>query len=323
MQEEKTIKSINTSNSERKRLWKAAIKWPLYSVAIMPVFLAAGWTHAIKSNVRWGQLIGFLAASIFLLIWENLTNDLFDSVTGVDEFKFHSLVKLLGKRQLVRQLAYASLLFGLCLILILAFRSDPSVFFLVAGSCFLGYLYQGPPFRLGYQGLGEPLCWLAFGPLATAAALLVISPRSEITSVIPWETSLLLGSGPALATTLVLFCSHFHQVIQDGLHGKKTPLVRLGTDRVAKLVPWIVTFVFAMEWIPILNGRLPISSLLSCIGLPPAIALIRLLSKHHNHPLMISECKFLALRFQTLNGIGFSLGIAIAPSLGIGLALQN
>ena len=29
--------------SDRRRLWKAAIKWRMYSVAVMPVLLAAGW----------------------------------------------------------------------------------------------------------------------------------------------------------------------------------------------------------------------------------------------------------------------------------------
>ena len=33
----------------------------------------------------------------------------------------------------------------------------------------MGYLYQGPPFRFSYLGLGEPLCFAAFGPLATCA----------------------------------------------------------------------------------------------------------------------------------------------------------
>ena len=90
--------------------------------------------------------------------------------------------------------------------------------------CGLGYVYQGPPFRLGYRGLGEPLCWLAFGPFATAAALVVLQPRGAAS--IPWGTAWILGSGPALATTLVLFCSHFHQVGEDAAHGKRSPVVR-------------------------------------------------------------------------------------------------
>tara|TARA_Y100001968_G_C19445614_1_gene765230 strand:- start:156 stop:1178 length:1023 start_codon:yes stop_codon:yes gene_type:complete len=320
MQTQKAIKSVKASKVERKRLWQAAIKWPLYSVAIMPVFLAAGWRQAIQENIRWGQLIGFLLASIFLLIWENLTNDLFDSDTGVDKFKLHSVITLLGKRRLVSRLANSALVFGLLMISILSIRSHHSVLFLVLGSCALGYLYQGPPFRLGYHGLGEPLCWLAFGPLGTAAALLVITPHTGVENGIPWDIAILIGSGPSLATTLVLFCSHFHQVTQDAECGKKTSLVRLGTRRAADLVPWIIALILFLECIPIFQGNLPITVLLGMIALPKGLALITLLKQHHNHPDLISECKFLALQFQTLNGFGLSIGLAIAPALGINFA---
>mgnify|MGYP004079032367 FL=1 len=39
---------------------------------------------------------------------------------------------------------------------------------------FGGYAYQGPPFRLSYKGLGEPICFAAFGPLATGAFYLAL-----------------------------------------------------------------------------------------------------------------------------------------------------
>ena len=142
MEEHQAVASLHASGRDRKRLWRAAIKWPLYSVAVMPVLLAAGWKQSISENIRIDQLIGFLVASIFLLIWENLTNDLFDAETGVDEFKFHSVVALTGKKQLVRNLASLMLLLGILVMLMLALRSSSAVFFLVMGSCVLGYLYQ-------------------------------------------------------------------------------------------------------------------------------------------------------------------------------------
>tara|TARA_Y100001968_G_scaffold297456_1_gene306449 strand:- start:44233 stop:45204 length:972 start_codon:yes stop_codon:yes gene_type:complete len=317
MQSKKIMEPINNSTNERKRLWKAAIKWPLYSVAVMPIVIAAGWKQAIGENIRWDQLIGFLFASVFLLIWENLTNDLFDADTGVDKFKLHSIVALIGKRSLVKRLAYLALLIGLLLILILATRSSFIVLFLVMSCCCLGYLYQGPPFRLGYHSLGEPLCWLAFGPFATAASLLVISSKNIGQTGVPWTTAILIGSGPALATTLVLFCSHFHQVIQDSKSGKYTLLVRLGTERAAQLIPWFVVVTLAIEFVPILYGRLPVSAILGIIGLPSALRLITLLTEHHNQPHLIVNSKFLALEFQALNGFGFSIGLALAPILGI------
>ncbi len=315
MQNQHAVVSLHASVKEKRLLWKAAIKWPLYSVAVMPVLLAASFRYGAGQIVRLDQLIGFLLASVLLLLWENLTNDLFDADTGVDEFsKPHSVVALLGNKRPVRRLAYLVLWVGLLMILLLALRSSTSVLILVLISCFLGYLYQGPPFRLGYKGLGEPLCWFAFGPFATAAALVVLAPAREIVGI-PWKTAFVLGSGPALATTLVLFCSHFHQVAEDAAHGKRSPLVRMGTRRAAALIPWFVSFTLFLEWIPLFFGDWPITVLLSGLALPQGLILIRLLQNHHDRPDLIGESKFLALRFQAVNGLGLSLGFLLAPLL--------
>ncbi len=310
-QTEQVILSVKSSTSERKHLWQAAIKWPLYSVAIMPVILSAGWELGNNGNIRVGQFIGFLIASILILIWENLTNDLFDDETGVDKYKFHSVVALTGNKTTVSRVAYFSLLLGLFIIFILALNSKITVLFLVLICCFLGYLYQGPPFRLGYKGLGEPLCWIAFGPFATAAALIVISPKSNI-HFIPWGTALMVGAGPAMATTLVLFCSHFHQINQDAAVGKKSPLVVLGTHRAAEFLPWVVGLIFLLELLPVMSGIWPITTLICLISLPSGIDLIKLIKRHHNQPELIKNSKFLALRFQTINGLCLSVGFAIS-----------
>ena len=275
----------------------------------MPVILSAGWELGKSGNIRLGQFIGFLVASILILIWENLTNDLFDDETGVDRYKLHSVVALTGNKTTVSRVAYFSLLLGLIIIFILALKSNITVLFLVLICCFLGYLYQGPPFRLGYKGLGEPLCWIAFGPLATAAALIVISPISSF-HTIPWGTALIVGSGPSLATTMVLFCSHFHQINQDAAAGKKSPLVVLGTHRAAKVLPWLICLIFLLELMPVLNGNWPITTLICLISLPSGLDLIKLIKRHHNQPELIKNSKFLALRFQTINGLFLSIGFA-------------
>jgi 1,4-dihydroxy-2-naphthoate octaprenyltransferase len=184
--------AVATRYAQRRALWKAAIKWPMYSVAVMPVLLAAGWQLGFQGILRWDQLFGFLLAAILLLLWENLSNDLFDADTGVDAVgKPHSVVNLTGRRDRIAWLSSAALLFGLSLMAWLAWRSHPAVLLLVLLCCGLGYVYQGPPFRLGYQGLGEPLCWLAFGPLATSAALLVLAPAGS--GEVPWQAALVLA----------------------------------------------------------------------------------------------------------------------------------
>ena len=295
----------------------------MYAVAVMPVLLAAGWRSGAGLAVRLDQLLLFLLAAVLLLVWENLANDVFDADTGVDALgKPHSLVNLTGRRDRVALLANGALLLGLALMALVALRSSPAVLALVLACCGIGYAYQGPPLRLGYQGLGEPLCWIAFGPLATAAGLLALAPAVSGGFAgaweVPWREALGLGSGPALATSLVLFCSHFHQVTDDAAHGKRSPVVRLGTARAAALIPWFVAGSLGLQWVPVLVGAWPPTALLGAIGVPPALALIKLLDRHHDQPARIAGSKFLALRFQALNGLGLVLGLALAPLLVAG-----
>jgi 1,4-dihydroxy-2-naphthoate octaprenyltransferase len=303
--------------ASRYALWQAAIKWPMYSVAVMPAFLAAGALQGLELKPRWEQLILFLLAAVLLLAWENLSNDVFDADTGVDsKGKPHSVVNLSGRRDRVALAANCCLLLGLALMALVAQQSHAAVLLLVLACCGIGYLYQGPPFRLSYRGLGEPLCWLAFGPLASAAALIALAPAGVFDgAAIPWSMALQLGAGPAVATSLVLFCSHFHQVEEDAKNGKNSPVVQLGSAKAAALVPWFVVACFALQWLPILRGIWPPTAFLGLIGLAPALSLIRLLQRQHNQPERIIGCKFLALRFQALNGLGLALGLALGPLL--------
>lgn len=303
--------------ASRYALWQAAIKWPMYSVAVMPAFLAAGALQGLELKPRWEQLILFLLAAVLLLAWENLSNDVFDADTGVDsKGKPHSVVNLSGRRDRVALAANCCLLLGLALMALVAQQSHAAVLLLVLACCGIGYLYQGPPFRLSYRGLGEPLCWLAFGPLASAAALIALAPAGVFDgAAIPWSMALQLGAGPAVATSLVLFCSHFHQVEEDAKNGKNSPVVQLGSAKAAALVPWFVVACFALQWLPILRGIWPPTAFLGLIGLAPALSLIRLLERQHNQPERIIGCKFLALRFQALNGLGLALGLALGPLL--------
>ena len=298
-------------NLRKKQLWWQALKWPLYSVAIMPIFISAAFNLYLFNTIRFGNLFYFTIASILILFWENLTNDLFDSETGIDEFKFHSVVNLFKNKKVLNLIAYLSLFIGLILISIISLSTNINILFLILGCCFLGYIYQGPPFRLGYYGLGEPLCWLAFGPLAHSAALLAFNPHTNNLSKIPWKESLLIGSGPALATTLILFCSHFHQVHLDKRHGKRSPLVIIGTKIGAFCIPLIISLIYILELLSILKGFIPNYCLLYFISLPCAFKLIKLLKNFHNKPDIIKNCKFIAVKFQTLNGTGLILGFSI------------
>jgi 1,4-dihydroxy-2-naphthoate octaprenyltransferase len=106
-------------------------------------------------------------------------------------------------------------------------------------------------------------------------------------------------------------------VEEDAAHGKRSPVVRLGTGQAAALVPWFIALSLAFQWAPVLLGRWPLTALFGVIGLPAGRALIQLLRDHHAVPERITGSKFLALKFQALNGLGLAAGLAVAPLLPI------
>lgn len=285
-----------------KKLWMAAIKPPMYSVAIMPIW----WGTAIAFHET-GQLQGvifglFLGSAVLLLGWENLANDVFDSETGIDVNKHHSLVNLTRNRGLIWALANFLLVLGLGGIgAIAGLQRDPTVLLLVLACCFLGYLYQGPPFRWGYRGFGELLCFFAFGPLAVGAAYYSQTQTISLASLV---ASTVLG----LTTSLILFCSHFHQVDDDRAAGKRSPIVRLGTQRGAQLLPGLCGLCLVLVLLLVVTDTAPPWVLLSLAGAPAAIRLCRLVGQYHDQPHQVMNCKFGAVALHFWSGLFFGLG---------------
>jgi 1,4-dihydroxy-2-naphthoate octaprenyltransferase len=157
--------------STRKNLWLAALKPPMYSVAVMPIVLGTAVAFEETNQFQGHIFYTFFVSAIFILAWLNLSNDVFDAETGIDKNKAHSIVNLTGKKSLIFWISNGLLTLGILGIsAITIWQKDPTVLGLVVLCCALGYSYQGPPFRFGYQGLGELICFVTFGPLAIAGA---------------------------------------------------------------------------------------------------------------------------------------------------------
>ncbi|MEA5516877.1 2-carboxy-1,4-naphthoquinone phytyltransferase [Nodularia sp. UHCC 0506] len=292
------------ANSQIK-LWLAAIKPPMYSVAIMPIWVGTAVAFAETKSFNLGVFSTFIAAAILILAWENISNDVFDSETGIDQNKHHSLVNLTGNKLLIFWLGNLCLVSGLLGIITIAiWQKDPTVIGLILLCCALGYTYQGPPFRLGYKGLGEIICFFAFGPLAIASAYYSQTATWSINSL---AASVIVG----IATSLVLFCSHFHQVKDDITAGKRSPVVRLGTAKAAKLLYWFTGVIYPLILLFVLLGIFPVWTLLSWLSLPYAFQLCHHVQQNHHLPEKVSNCKFIAVNLHfwccLLLGLGFIL----------------
>lgn len=291
--------------AKQKKLWYAAIKPPMYSVAIMPIWVGSAVAFAETRTFNPLIFFTFLISAILILAWENLSNDVFDSETGVDVNKANSVVNLTGNKSLIFWISNAFLIAGLGGILSIALQQqDFTVIGLILLCCAIGYIYQGPPFRFSYKGVGEPLCFLAFGPLAFAA---VYYSQTRAWSSTNFAASIIVG----IATTLVLFCSHFNQVEDDAAIGKKSPVVRLGTKRSANLLPWICGSVYAFTILFVILKIFPIWVLLSLVSFPVAQKLCRVIIPQHDQPHKLIFCRLIAVEFHfwtcLLLGLGFFL----------------
>jgi 1,4-dihydroxy-2-naphthoate octaprenyltransferase len=297
-----TTKSLNPPKS---KLWLAAIKPPMYSVAIMPIALGTAIAFTETRMIQGSIFLTFMLSAIFILVWENLSNDVFDSETGIDLNKHHSLVNLTGNKSLIFWIGNLFLLLGILGILAIAWwQRDPTVLALILICCALGYAYQGPPFRMGYKGLGEILCFFSFGPIGVAAAYYSQTQAWSLTSL---AASIILG----ISTSLILFCSHFHQVEDDLAAGKRSPIVRLGTARSAQLLPWLCGSIFGLTVFFVLLNVFPLWTLLVFASLPPAFNLCRHVLAHHNQPERVNNSKFIAVSLHFWSGVLLCLGFSL------------
>lgn len=294
-------------NSNRK-LWFAAIKPPMYSVAVIPIWVGTAIAWAEKNAIHWRIFLTFLGSAILIIAWLNLSNDVFDSETGIDQNKAHSVVNLTGNKSLIFWLANLCLTLGLLGILAIAgWQHDGTVLATILLCCALGYSYQGPPFRLGYQGLGEFICFATFGPLAISAAYY------SQTQTFSWEAAA-ISTLVGISTSIILFCSHFHQVEDDLAAGKRSPIVRLGTAKGATVLVGLTGSVFVLTAVLIGLGFLPLWTLLVFATLPIAWQLTHHVRENHDCPDLVSNSKFIAVKFHFWSGLLLGLGLVL-PNL--------
>jgi 2-carboxy-1,4-naphthoquinone phytyltransferase len=295
----------NAIDRPKFKLWLAAVKPPMYTVAIIPISVGTAVAYADTEIYNGRILATFLLSAIAIIAWINISNDVFDSDTGIDINKAESVVNLTGNRNLMFWLGNLFLLLGIGGIATISWwQQDLTVVGIVLVCCFLGYTYQGPPFRLGYQGLGEIICFICFGPLALTAAYY---SQTQSWSIANLATSIIIG----ITTSIILFCSHFHQVKDDIAAGKKSPIVRMGAKMGSQVLQWGTASLYVLVSIGVITQTFPVLTLLVFLSLPLALKLTKFVSENLDRPEVIRTCKYIAVRLHFVSGILLVLGFCL------------
>ncbi|KAL2513624.1 dihydroxy-1 [Forsythia ovata] len=299
--------------SQATLIWRA-IKLPMYSVALIPLTVgtaAAYWQTGQFFARRYFML---LASSALSIVWINLSNDVYDFDTGADKNKKESVVNIVGSRTGTHVAAWLALSLGFVGLTWVSLEAGSlctmPLFF---SAVFCGYIYQCPPYRLSYQGLGEPLVFAAFGPFITNAYYLLQRTTSElpITNTVV-SASILVG----FTTSLILFCSHFHQIKDDKAVGKISPLVRLGTEAGAKLVKMAIVALYSLLFILGVGQIIPLPCVFLCgLTLPVGNLVVSFVEDNHKDKTKIFMAKYYCVRLHTIFGIALAAGLVVARML--------
>ena len=113
---------------------------------------------------------------------------------------------------------------------------------------------------------------------------------------------------------MILFCAHFHQVEDDLAGGKYSPVVRLGTEKSAKILSWWAVLNYGLVCVLVGLKLLPIWTIISLLSIFYAVKLCLHVNKYHAQPQQVSNCKFIAVAMYFWFGILLGVGIVI-PSL--------
>jgi 1,4-dihydroxy-2-naphthoate octaprenyltransferase len=259
---------------------------PFLSATIIPVLL--GILIAVRHGAFdiWLALLTLLGASLAHLAI-NVTNDIFDTLSGADAANINPTQFSGGSRVLIydlltlRQLVTValSLFAGAAAVGLLLVWLTGSLTLLLIGiaGIAVGVAYTAPPLKLVYRGLGEIAVALGFGPIMLLGAYVVQTGRLALE---PFVVSITVG----ILVALILYVNEIPDRTGDAAAGKRTLPVRLRPETVTGGYLLAALVAFAVIVVGVAGGLLPWPTLLALAAVPLALRIHTGIRQHYNSP---------------------------------------
>ncbi len=234
----------NLNNDLWLGFWRLAD--PKITLASMSsIFLAACLAAADgEINVFW--LIVTICGFFAIEVAKNASGDIYDYQTDVAVAKEDRTDFSGGKRVLVdgllntRQTWTIALLFyfiGITCGVIIVFYREPQAMWIGLIGLTLAWLYNGPPGRLAYRGLGELDVAICYGPLICLSTYLI--QLGELHSKV-----LLISLPLGILIAAFLWVNEFPDYHADVQANKRNLIVRLGRYRASRVLPLLQLSAF-------------------------------------------------------------------------------
>lgn len=292
---------------------------PFLSATFVPVLL--GIAVAARGGVfnPWLAVLTVIGGALAHLAI-NVTNDIFDTLSGADDANVTPTQFSGGSRVLVydlvtlRQLvALAIGLFGgaaaIGLLLVWATQSATLLWIGLAG-IFVGIAYTAPPLKLVYRGLGEIAVAIGFGPIMLLGAYVVQ------TGTLSWEAA--LASVPvAILVAGILYVNEIPDRIGDAAAGKRTLPVRLPQNVVTGAYIVAVGVAFAAIVGGVIGALLPVPTLLALLAAPLAWRVYGGLRQFYSQPYALMSYMGMNVNLHLYVGVLLLAGYLVAIVAGL------
>lgn len=281
--------------------WISGARVRTLPLAFAPVFLGSAVATLLSS---FDFLLAALAliVSLSLQVGVNYANDYSDGIRGTDDNRVGPK-RLTGgglaRPKAVKQAALISFVIaatsGIAVVVI-----TTQWWLLVVGALAIAaaWYYTGGKKPYGYQGLGEIVVFLFFGPIATIGT-------SFIQTGVVQAESVLLGTGLGLIASAVLVANNLRDIETDRVANKRTVSVLIGAS--ASKVLFAV-----MIWVPVLMA-LPLAlvyptTIIGWLIIIPSLAVTVIMAgakKPSELILILKLTSYLGLAYGVLFGLGF------------------
>ena len=270
---------------EKIKLWLRATRVPFLTATLVPVILGSVAAWHDFNVFSWPLFFLALIGAVFVHLGVNLSNDYFDHISGNDEANKVPTPFSGGSRVIQEnlipagQILTAAILFfalgasiGLYLNYIL-----PGNTIVILGSIgiFLGLFYTAPPLKIGYNGLGEIITGIGFGPLMVLGSYFV---QAKVITL----SSFFISIPVAILIALVLFINEFPDYEADKKVRKNTIVVLLGKKFSVNVYIAFLALAYILVIAGSISGLMPYYTLIVFFSLPLAYTAIKTLIKNYD-----------------------------------------
>jgi 1,4-dihydroxy-2-naphthoate octaprenyltransferase len=286
-----TALSAEKGRTIRPRLspfWLAlrTTRLPFLSATAVPVLLGIAVAASHGAFTWWTALLTLVGAS-FAHLAINVTNDVFDTLSGADDANptptqfsggsrvaIYDLVSVRGLVLLAAVLYAAAVAIGLGLVL---FTESTTLLWIGVAGIALGIAYTAPPLKLVYRGLGELAVALGFGPIMLVGAYVVQAGRID-------PEALLLSLVPGILIALILFVNEIPDRVSDAVAGKRTLPTRFAPELILGGYLVAALAAFGIVVAGVVAGLFPWPTIIALAAIPMVFRVHAGLRSHYDSP---------------------------------------